>query len=73
MPSVRDSNARNLYRPTSSVLLGSVLLLGPALVAIALPAGCAALQNPAETLYREGEEIDGRRLGVASGARPVLV
>jgi hypothetical protein len=37
-----------------SVLLGSaLLLLGPALLAIALPARRAALQDPAETLRRE--------------------
>jgi predicted permease len=37
-----------------SVLLGSALLLiGPALLAIALPAHRAALQDPAETLRRE--------------------
>jgi predicted permease len=37
-----------------SVLLGSaLLLLGPALLAIALPARHAALQDPAETLRRE--------------------
>lgn len=37
-----------------SVLLGSALLLvGPALAAIALPARRAALQYPAETLRRE--------------------
>jgi ABC-type antimicrobial peptide transport system permease subunit len=36
------------------VLLGSaILLLGPALLAIALPARRAALQDPAETLRRE--------------------
>jgi ABC-type lipoprotein release transport system permease subunit len=37
-----------------SVLLGSALLLiGPALLAIALPARRAALQDPAKTLRRE--------------------
>lgn len=37
-----------------SVLLGSaLLLLGPALLAIAVPARKAALQDPAETLRRE--------------------
>ena len=37
-----------------SVLLGSALLLiGPALLAIALPARRAAFQDPAETLRRE--------------------
>jgi ABC-type lipoprotein release transport system permease subunit len=37
-----------------SVLLGSTLLLfGPALLAIALPARRAALQDPSETLRRE--------------------
>jgi hypothetical protein len=37
-----------------AVLLGSaLLLLGPALLAIALPASRAALQDPAQTLRRE--------------------
>ena len=39
---------------TAPVLLGStLLLLGPALIAIALPASRAALQDPAETLRQE--------------------
>ena len=43
-----------VHSTSLSVLLGSaLLLLGPALLAVALPARRAALQDPAETLRRE--------------------